>query len=221
MTYEECILRIAGQFRQSERLQCNRIHVVGIRRSEVSSRVSDVAIRPVTTFLLCCPDRSSRSNIDIIEGQTQCRSTSRDKIDRQVADMEIVVTVCFGRFTIESNLHILACIGAEVNLYGLTTRSSVDVIIYISGTRIGPLCSNVPLVVRINQHSKHIVFLTTCGNSATFGFGQSEVEAQLIASLHLDRRAYDPVITCLTKDIQIEVIRRIREDVVFRTFRPT
>ena len=135
--------------------------------------------------------------------------------------MQVVVAICIGGLTVESDLHILVLIRAQINLDNLAVNRCIDLIVYITGTFVGPLSSDIPILTIEDKDSKHIVFLCTGLYGTTCRFRQRQVKAQFITVFHLNRRTNDPLMAFSASGIQIEVICRIREDIVLRSFQPT
>ena len=135
--------------------------------------------------------------------------------------MEVVVTILYGRLTVECDLYSFACIRTEINLDNLAVSRCIDLIVCISCTGTAPLSSDIPILTVEDKDSEHIVCLVTGLYGTTCRFRQRQVEAQFITIFHLNRRTNDPLMARVACDIQIEVIGRIREDTVLRSFRPT
>ena len=115
-----------------------RIGEQGVRRLEVLSRISDQPVLPRSVVFVRSPERSSAIGLQIDDIKTGSRRASRDEVNRNIRDMEVVVTVGFRGLAIESNLNVLSRIGTEVELSHLSFCRSVDTIESEAGTGTCP-----------------------------------------------------------------------------------
>ena len=97
---EEDIIGRLSQSAQINELIAGRTGIIGLSRSEVSRRISYVAVLPLT-FPVCVPRDRSRRTGDTTDRNTERTLTSRDQINSHIGDVEVIVTVSFGGLTVE------------------------------------------------------------------------------------------------------------------------
>ena len=131
--------------------------------------------------------------------------------------MEVIA--CIGRisrFTVESEFDPIGSIRSKVNLSELTFR--IDTIERVSVTGVGPLSDIGPSspIIGSNEDIELLRVLFTGFHRlfVTSSLGESQVESELLVSLHLNRRTYDPISGSRIFEIEHEVIVSQREDAV-------
>ena len=97
---EEDIIGCLSQITQIDILHVGCAGIIGLSRSEVSRRISYVAVLPLT-FPVCVPRDRSRRTGDTTDRNTERTLTSRDQINSHIGDVEVIVTVSFGGLTVE------------------------------------------------------------------------------------------------------------------------
>ena len=97
-----------------------------------------------------------------------------------IVDMQVVVGVAHGGFTVEGDAHALTYIVAEVDAHLFAFGSAIDVVINVCRTFfVVPLAQDGPggLIVSGNQHNKLVVGSSGCRSSKSSAVsGQSKVE---------------------------------------------
>ena len=138
--------------------------------------------------------------------------------------MEVIA--CIGRisrFTVESEFDTIGSICGKVNLSCLTF--CIDTIERESVTGVGPLSNIGPssTIVSSNEDIELLGVLFTGFNRlfVTSSLGESQVESELLVSLHLNRRTYNPISGSRIFEIEHEVIVSRREDAVSRCYLPS
>ena len=207
VTNEEDVVRGLSEFAQLGDLLGSRTGVVSIRRRKISSRISYIAVLP-RTFLVSIPSNLSGRTGNSTDCNTERTLASRDQVNSYIRDMEVVITTCYGRLTVECQHDALTCIAAQVELHGLTLGA--DLVERRTLTLVTPRAKRCPVSATVirDEDDELIVVLLTCGNRCRRRTGissQSEIEGQLITSLHLNNRTYQPILGIRTGDIQIEV----------------
>ncbi len=220
-TNEEDVIRGLSEFAQFGDLVGRVSGVVSIRRRKISSRISYIAVLP-RTFLVSIPSDLSRRTGNVTQRDAERTLTSRNQVDSYIRDMEVVVTVSFGGLTVECQHDALTGICAQVELHGLTLCA--DLVERRTLTLVTPSAKCCPISATVirDEDDELIVVLLTCGNSCRRGTcigSQSEIEGQLITSLHLNHRTYQPMLGVRTGNIQIEVL--VVEDTVLKAYAPT
>ena len=96
---EEDIIGCLSQIAQIDILHVGCAGIIGLSRSEVSRRISYVAVLPLT--VLCIPRDRSRRTGDNTDRNTERTLTSRDQVNLHIRDVEVIVTISFGGLTVE------------------------------------------------------------------------------------------------------------------------